>query len=320
MPPANAAPGRRRIDLHHHFMSPLFEKTARARQRFIPALEGLTIAGSRDAMDRNDVQTAILSMPSPGVWYDDVPLARALARENNEYAARAVGDHPGRFGMFASLPLPDLDGSLAEVAYALDVLKADGIHMWTSYGDFWLGDARLQPMLEELNRRRAVVFVHPTTPDCCANLVPGLPSFLIEYGTDTARTIGSLIFSGAAHAYPEIRWMFSHAGGTMPALAERYLLLGRLLQNRPEAAERIPNGVMFEIRRMRFETAQAANRYALGALTQLVEKTQILLGTDYPYRDIGDNVSGLAECGLLSPDEMLDVERSNAVQLFPRLA
>ncbi len=106
----------------------------------------------------------------------------------------------------------------------------------------------------------------------------------------------------------------------MPSLVERCLLLGRLLQNRPEAAERIPNGVMFEIQKMRFETAQAANPYALGSLTQLIEKTQIFFGTDYPYRDIGDNVSGLAECGLLSPDEMLDVERSNAVQLFPRFA
>ena len=317
---ANASTRHRRIDLHHHFMPPLFEQTARAHKKFIPALEGLSIAGSLETMDRNDVQTAILSMPSPGVWYDDVPLARHLARTNNEYAARAISDHPGRFGMFASLPLPDVEGSLVEAAYALDVLKADGIHMWTSYGDFWLGDPRLRPLLEELNRRKAVVYTHPTTPNCCGNLMPGIPTFLIEYGTDTSRTIASLVFSGAAHAYPDIRWIFSHAGGTMPFLVERYLLQGRLLKNNPKAMEKIPNGVMYELQRMRFETAQAANPYVLGPLTRLVPKTQIFFGTDYPYRDIADNIQGLADCGLLSPAELLDVERSNAVRLFPRLA
>ena len=318
-PFAHASTGHRRIDVHHHFMPPSFEQAARAHKKFIPALAGLSIAGSLATMDRNEVQTAVLSMPSPGVWYDDVPLARRLARDNNEYAARAISDHPGRFGMFASLPLPDVEGSLVEAAYALDVLKADGIHMWTSYGDFWLGDPRLRPLLAELDRK-AVVYTHPTTPNCCGNLMPDIPTFLVEYGTDTSRTIASLVFSGAAHAYPDIRWIFSHAGGTMPFLVERYLLQGRLLKNNPKAMEKIPNGVMYELQRMRFETAQAANPYALGPLTRLVPTTQILLGTDYPYRDIADNIQGLASCGLLSPAELLDVERSNAVRLFPRLA
>lgn len=317
---ASAPAKPRRIDLHHHFMPPLFEQTAREHKKFISALAGLTIARSLETMDRNGVQTSVLSMPSPGVWYNDVPLARRLARENNEYAARAISDHPGRFGMFASLPLPDVEGSLVEVAYALDVLKADGIHMWTSYGDFWLGDARLRPLLEELNRRKAVVYTHPTTPNCCGNLMPDIPTFMVEYGTDTSRTIASLVFSGAASTYPDIRWIFSHAGGTMPFLVERYVLQGRLLKDNPEAMKKIPNGVMYELQRMRFETAQAANPYALGPLTRLVPKTQIYFGTDFPYRDIADNVQGLADCGLLNQKELLDVERANAVRLFPRLA
>ncbi len=317
---ASAPAKNRRVDFHHHFMPPLFEKTAREHKKFIPALEGLSLSRSLETMDRNGVQTAVLSMPSPGVWYGDVPLARQLARDNNEYAARAIADHPGRFGMFATLPLPDLEGSLVEVAYAMDVLKADGIHMWTSYGDFWLGDARLRPLLEELNRRKAVVYTHPTTPNCCGNLMPEIPTFMVEYGTDTSRTIASLVFSGAAHSYPDIRWIFSHAGGTMPFLIERYTLQGRLLQNNPEAMKKIPNGVLYELQRMRFETAQAANPYALGPLTRLVPKTQIYFGTDYPYREIEDNIQGLASCGLLSPSDLLDIERSNAVRLFPRLA
>ena len=317
---AGAPQGKRRVDIHHHFLPPLFEQTAKARNRFIAAVEGLTIARSLEEMDRNGVQTAVLSMPSPGVWYNDVPLARRLARDNNDYAAGAISDHPGRFGMFATLPLPDVEGSLIELAYALDVQKADGVHMWTSYGDFWLGDARLRPLLEELNRRKAVVYTHPTTPACCGNLLPEAPTFLIEYGTDTSRAIASLIFSGATHTYPDIRWIFSHAGGTMPFLMERFLLQARLLSQTPGGTKNIPNGVMYELKRLRFETAQAANPYAMRPLTRFVPKTQIFFGTDFPYRDIADNVQGLADCNMFTARELQDVERFNAIRLFPKLA
>src|SRR5205085_4081192 len=124
------------------------------------------------------------------------PDARRISRECNQYAAQMGRDYPGRFGMFATLPLPDIDGSVAEARYALDTLKADGIYTQTSYADKWLGDGHYAPLWEELDRRRAVVFVHPHAPECCAGLLPGIPPAVIEYTADTTRTIASLVFSG----------------------------------------------------------------------------------------------------------------------------
>jgi predicted TIM-barrel fold metal-dependent hydrolase len=317
---AASARSPRRIDVHHHFVPPLFEQTARERNVLNPTLNGISVGRSIDEMDRNGVASAVLSIPSPGAWYGNVELAQRIARDANDWAARLASDHKGRFGMFGTLTLPDVDSSLAEVAYAFDQLHADGIHMWTNYGDFWLGDPRLSPLLEELNRRKAVVFTHPTTPNCCAHLVPEAPVPMIEYGTDTTRAIASLVLSGAASRYPDIRWIFSHAGGTMPFLLERFLFQADAQSKTPEGAKKIPHGVLYELKRLHFETAQSANPYAMGPLTRLVPNTQICFGTDFPYRAMADNVSGLAGCGLFSPRDLEQIERTNASRLFPRLA
>src|ERR1700738_3812594 len=317
---ARAVSSPRRIDIHHHFVPPLFEQTARERNLLNPALNGFSYRRSIDEMDRNGVASAVLSIPSPGTWYGNVELARKIARDANDCAARLVSDHKGRFGMFATLTLPDLDSSLAEVAYAFDQLNADGIHMWTNYGDFWLGDPRLSPLLEELNRRKAVVYTHPTTPNCCGHLLPEAPVPMIEYGTDTTRSIASLVLSGSTSMYPDIRWIFSSAGGTMPFLLERFLFQADVQSKTPEGAKKIPNGVLYELKRLYFDTAQSANPYAMGPLTRLVSNTQICFGTDFPYRAIADNVNGLAECGFFSPPDLEQVERTNAARLLPRLA
>lgn len=310
----------RRIDIHHHFLPPLFEQSVRERNLLNPALNDLRVGRSIDEMDRNGVASAVLSIPSPGAWYGSVELARRIARDANECAAKLVSDHKGRFGMFATLTLPDLDSSLAEVAYAFDHLSADGIHMWTNYGDFWLGDPRLSPLLEELNRRKAVVYTHPSTPNCCGHLLPEAPVPMIEYGTDTTRTIASLVLSGATNRYPDIRWIFSHAGGTMPFLFERFLFQASVQSKTPGGADKIPHGVLYELKRLHYDTAQSANAYALGPLTRLVPNTQICFGTDFPYRAMADNVNGLAECGLFRPRDLERIERGNAARLLPRLA
>ena len=314
----NAPP--RRIDVHHHFLPPLFAETARARGMLIPVLNNLSARSSLEDMDANGVETAITSIPSPGVWYGDVDLARKLARDCNEFGARMADDHKSRFGFFATLPLPDVEGSLAEIAYALDVLKADGAHMWTSYGDKWLGNPSFTPVLEELNRRKAVVYTHPTTASCCNNLVPEAPAAMIEYGTDTTRTIASLVLSGATNTFPDIKWIFSHAGGTMPFLIERFLFQAAVQSRTPDGARKIPNGVLHELKRLRFETAQSANVFALSSLTRLVPASQIMFGTDFPYRRTIEQVKGLADCGLFSEADLESVERANAAGLFPRFA
>ncbi len=317
---AGAVSSPRRIDVHHHFVPPLFEQSARERNLLNPTLNGFSVGRSVEEMDRNGVASAVLSIASPGAWYGDVELARRIARDANDCAARLVSDHKGRFGMFATLTLPDLDGSLAEMAYAFDQLHADGIHMWTNYGDFWLGDPRLSPLLEELNRRNAVVYTHPTTPNCCGHLLPEAPVPMIEYGTDTTRSIASLVLSGAASRYPGIRWILSHAGGTMPFLLERFIFQAGVQSKTPEGAKKLPNGVLYELKRLYFDTAQSANPYAMGPLTRLVSTKQICFGTDFPYRPIADNVSGLAECGLFSRRDLEQIERTNASRLLPRLA
>ena len=175
-------------------------------------------------MDKHGIATAFFS-PVQRLVMDSMSdrseKGRSLARQHNEYGAQLVKDYPGRFGHFATLPLPDTDGSLKEIAYSLDVLKADGIALWTSYMDKWMGDPSFAPVYEELNRRNAVVFVHPARASCCRNL-PG-QSGIIEYDIDTARAIDSLLWNGTLAKNPNIRFIFSHSGGAFPVLAARII-------------------------------------------------------------------------------------------------
>jgi predicted TIM-barrel fold metal-dependent hydrolase len=169
--------------------------------------------------------------------------------------------------------------------------------------------------MDELNRRRAVVYTHPTTANCCANLVPDVPESIIEWGTDTSRTIASFVFSGTAARCPDMKIIFSHGGGTMPFLAERYTRLP--LINKSLAA-RVPNGVEHELRRFYYDTAQASHPMALASLTRLVPASQVVFGTDFPYRTAADHVKGLAAWGF-SAGDLRAIERDNAVRLMPRL-
>jgi 6-methylsalicylate decarboxylase len=161
---AQAAPHR--IDVHHHLFPPAYRTAIGNLAAGQPAWSP---AQSVEEMDKGGIATSLLSISSPGVWFGDVEQARKLARIVNDYGAMTAKDHPGRFGLFAALPLPDIEGSLREIAYALDMLKADGIGLLTSYGDKWLGDASFAPVWAELNRRKAVIYTHPTTPACCGN-------------------------------------------------------------------------------------------------------------------------------------------------------
>ena len=166
-------------------------------------------------MDAAGVATAVVSTSDPGVHFGDYDQARALARDCNECQARMVSDHKGRFGMFTTLPLPDIDNTLAEIAYGLDTLKAQGVGVMTSYGARYLGDPAFVPVMEELNRRKAAVFVHPLQPACCSNVVQGVPDVVVEYGTETSRTIASLLMNHTTIKCPDIRFIFSHGGGAV---------------------------------------------------------------------------------------------------------
>jgi predicted TIM-barrel fold metal-dependent hydrolase len=266
-------------------------------------------------MDRAGITTAMLSIPGPGVWFGDVAEARRLARQCNEDAAALVAAYPKRFGFFATLPLPDVDGSLRELEYALDTLKADGVAMWTSYGNRWLGDASFTPVFDEINRRKALVYTHPIVPECCGKTLPGIIPTMIEFGTDTTRTMVSLLFSGVAARCSDMRIIFSHAGGTMTSLIDRFVYEAR----DPQAAKVLPNGVLHELQKFYYDTAQAATAAPIAALLKIVPLSQVLLGTDFPYRNALEQVTDLTHNGVLTPRQIATIEYDNAVRLIPRL-
>ena len=317
--PGSAKPNR--IDVHHHIM-PAFYLT-RERERIFSGidiepsiLESWTPAKSIQEMDKYGVSTSIASIPLPGVWFGDVAYARSLTRSFNEYLAQMVKDHPGRFGMFAALPLPDPEGSLKEIEYALDVLHADGIGLLTSYEDKWPGEAAYAPVFEELNRRKAVVYFHPATPACCRNLIPGVPAIITEVIFDTARAITSLLVNGVFARFPDIRFIFSHAGGAMTVLGNRTTaFFGR----HKELAERAaPRGVPYELKKLHYEVANSVNPSSMAALMNMAPTSQVLFGSDFPYVPLGVTATGLDNFSLSAGDKQA-INRDNALRLFPRL-
>ncbi len=308
-----------RIDVHHHLSPPGWLAELRARGQIDPLAVNWSVQKSLDDMDRAGIATALLSVTTPGIYFRglDVVGGRRLARESNEHAAALVAANPGRFGFFAALPMLDTEGSLREIAYALDVLRADGIGLITSYGDKWLGDPAFFPVMAELDRRKAVVYTHPTAANCCVDLQPGIPPTMIEYGTDTTRAIASVLFNGNVQRYPNLRWIFSHAGGTMPFLIERFVRQPVLV---PSVAPLFPQGVAPVLKTFWYDTAQVANPAAMSALTKVVPVSQIVLGTDYPYRSSLDQVRGLRDCGVFTAADLRSIERETALGLMPRLA
>jgi 6-methylsalicylate decarboxylase len=303
-----------RIDVHHHLMYPAFLDDVSGRRAGSPFKWSPQM--SLEEMDRTGVALSVLSLIQPAAATTDLEKARRVARASNDYAAQLVRDHKGRFASFATLPLLDTDASLKEIAYALDALKAEGIGLMTSYQDKYLGDASFAPVWEELNRRKAVVYTHPLSPECCRNIKSEVPPAVIEYATDTTRTIASLVFSGTASRYPDIRWVFSHSGGTMPFLFSRFVR--QEIDMKEKAARAMPMGMLYELKKFHYDTAQGNHSGALAALMKIVTPSQVLFGTDFPFRDGEEEIGGLAAFQF-RPDDLRAIERGNALKLLPTL-
>ena len=302
-----------RIDVHHHIAPPGYSAELKALMR---SHARWSVQGTLEQMDQSGIATCMTSLINPGMqaWLGDPAGSRKIARISNEYAARLMSDYPGRFGSFASIPFPDVEASLREIEYAYDALKADGIYLWTSYRGKLLGDPAFFPILEELNRRKAIVYTHPATPVCCAGLMPYVSINAIEGPVDTTRTMISLIFQGGAARYPDIRWIFSHSGGVTP------FLLSRFQREEVEKDRKavLPRGLMHELRKFHYDTAQGHHEGALKALLAIIPPSQVLFGTDYPFWD-GRKVSADLAKGGLTPNELMGIDRINALRLFPRL-
>jgi predicted TIM-barrel fold metal-dependent hydrolase len=329
-PPA----GPRLIDIHRHFISPAFLKVLGSKQgkkvegftSFFPLGPWNNYSPARDieTMDKQGIATSLVSTTSPGTWFGNREETRGLAREMNEFGAKMASDYKGRFGLFALLPMPSVDDCLKEIEYAFDSLKADGVGLLTSYGPHYLGDAAFQPIFDELNRRKAVVYTHPIDAPCCQDIaLTGVTPTTLEFPTDTARCILSLISSAPntpspATRYADTRFIFSHGGGTLPAIIGRVGVggpddLGDNLA-KPAAA----NSRLFHLRRFYYDTAMATNPVQIGALKTIAGASQILFGTDYPFG--GDAVKhrqGLEKCGLTG-DELRGIFRENSAKLLQK--
>lgn len=309
------------IDTHHHFYPPDYQKAwldweDKRKIPHFPTQVTWTKAKGIEEMDKNGVSTSILSIAStPGVWFDlDAAAASQMARTCNEYAAEMVRDYPGRFGLFATLSMLDIDATLKEIEYAFDTLKADGVGLQTNYGDKWLGDPVYKPVLEELNRRKAVAYVHPLVAACCGRLSVGAFPAVIEVPHDTTRTVTSLLLSGTFARLRDIKWLFSHGGGTVPMLAGR---INAFYSQRASAGGIAPDGIEAEFRRLHYDTANATHPASMAALMSLVPASQITYGSDYPYFQL-DQIKVLRAMGLPA-DQMKAIESGNAMRLIPRL-
>jgi predicted TIM-barrel fold metal-dependent hydrolase len=303
-----------RIDVHHHISPPPWVAALKKSRLDSPPVNQWTVEQSLADMDKAGIATSMTSPTLPAVGFLPAAEAAAVARASNEYARKLADQYPGRFGVFALLPMPHVDETLREIEYAFDVLKADGVAFMTSYGDKFLGDKAFEPIMNELNRRKAVAYTHPNEPACCRNLSTGVPSVIIEYGTDTTRTIASLIFSGVAARNPDVNFIFSHAGGTVTALTERFNTQAVRLPHLKERGFNFDT-VMAQIQRFYYDTAQAANPIAMASLTKMVKVSQIVFGTDYPYRTGIEHVQGLGP--LFNASELRAIDRDNALRILP---
>jgi predicted TIM-barrel fold metal-dependent hydrolase len=290
----------KRIDVHHHLFPPAFVASLVANDHYLS--RGIARRWSPEIsladMDAGGVAKAYTSITAPGfAFLNDGNLFRAN-RESNEFGTKM---RSSRFGFFASLPLPDVDASLEEIEYALDTLKADGVGLLTSYRNKWLGDSAFAPVMNELNRRKAVVYVHPTAPNCCRNLLDGVPDWVVEFPADTARTIASLLFSGTITRCPGIRFVFAHAGGVLPLLASHFERIS------PEAGE--------TLRKLHYDTALRANETGLFSAVKTLGVSQLLFGTDAPLRESKAQVEGLAAYPFTEAERRA-IDYENAERLF----
>jgi 6-methylsalicylate decarboxylase len=312
------------IDTHHHIYPSRY--VAQNLRRLLDdatilpasAYQNWTPSLALEQMDKAGIESAITSITSPGVWFDGDSASdnRARARDCNEFGAQMMREHPKRFGMFAAIPVPDIDGSLAEIAYALDVLKLDGIGVLTSYAGKLLGDPVFDPVFDELNRRKAKVFVHPTM-SCCGNVFPGVSGPTIEFPTDSARAIASLLLRGTFARCPNVTFLFSHGGGTLPSIVQR--VIGSVRTLSPEDRARfVPKGAEYELQRQYYDVASVAlNPAGMAAVLKLWPSTQITYGSDAPFGSTTCIVEALMKLDL-APALLQAIHRDNALRLFPR--
>ena len=314
-----------RIDVHAHFLPDFYRealvKAGQIHPDGMPAIPDWSEQAAFETMDKLGIATAMLSISSPGVYFGNPTEASELTRRVNQEGARLRDTHPDRFGWFASTSLPDVANAVNQAVYALDTLSADGIVLETNHDGLYLGDPALDPLYEVLNERKAVLFLHPTSPKCvgCGLLTLGYPDPLVEFLFETTRSVMQMMLSGVTVRYPDIRIIVPHAGAALPVLASRIDLLMPFFQaNAPRKSPLVRD----EMRKLYFDLAGAPLPELLPALLSIADPERILYGSDWPFTGLPscfDLAQELDASTLLSGTLHRAFMRGNALRLFPRL-
>ena len=307
------------VDVHAHFLPESYREAVLAaghdQPDGFPTLPDWSAAEHLEVMDRLGIGMSLLSISSPGVHLtDDATTTRALTRLVNEAGRRAVVDHPRRFGLLASLPLPDVDAAVAEIAYCCDRLDVDGFALLTNVGGTYVGDPSLEPVFAELARRRARVFLHPTSPPCWEQTSFGRPRPMLEFLFDTTRAVVDLVLNGTVARHPEVEIIVPHAGATLPLVADRVQLFSALLPVDPAV------DVLRDLGRLHFDLAGFPVPRQLDALLTITALEHLHYGSDYPFTPefavaaAGERLAGAGA----PPGSVLATLRANTERLFPR--
>jgi predicted TIM-barrel fold metal-dependent hydrolase len=310
------------VDIHHHIIPDFYWEASNEDGNAAGGINPprWSLDGAIAYLDEAGIDVAVPSISTPGVHFGDDAAARTLARRVNEYLADIKRNRPDRFGGFAAIPLPDVDGSLEQIEYAFDVLELDGVSLMTNAGGSYLGDSRFDPIFTELQRRGAVVFVHPTaSPDPIAHTL-GLPDALLDYPVDTSRAVAKLHYSNTFVRTPDVKYVFVHAGGTIPFVASRFAIVDEM-DVVPGARER--GAFADTLPRIHWDTASAFSDPVLHMLRSVTGLGNVVFGTDYPYPRDAISIGGLRH--LERTAELEDGERrrllsESAARLIPRLA
>ena len=313
----------RRIDVHLHIIPPFYQDVVREaglgparRAGYPPYSPELAL----EVMDANEIEIGLTSVAQPGVHFAEPAQAKTLARRLNEHASELMARWPNRFGAFAIVPMRDIGDAVAEVEYALDVLKHHGASLFASYGEQFLGDPAFDPVMDALNRRKAVVFVHPTLHPSSRTLTLRWPAFIMEYLFDTTRAAVNMVLGGTIDRYPDIKFILPHAGGTLPYFAWR-------LASTPVIDPTMPQWSREEfaakLKHFWYDTALASGPTTMGALKTVADPDKIVFGSDWPFVQaplVAQAVAAHLTQGLHSDAERAAIDRGNALKLFPMFA
>lgn len=320
----------KRIDVHHHIIP----------EEYVKRLAGIGITESYGIpfpkwnsdkslafMKKVGIDVAVLSVSTPGVYFEDDAFSRELARTCNAHMAEVKDRHPGRFGGFASVPLPDIEGAVEELRYALDDLQLDGVCLFTNYEGKYLGDEIFEDFFKELNERRAVVFIHPTDPAEAYDPKLGIPNAIIEAPFETTRAVTNLIYTGVTDRYPGIRYILSHGGGTIPYIGWRLALVKYIQKNKkPPVLKSLyeflikggPEAGLEILRSMYYDTATTTSSYALKAMQEFVGARRIVFGSDFPFDKVAPIVArNLRKYTDFSEEDFEAINYKNCLELFP---